>query len=108
MKLLLDECLPVDLRHDIVGHAVFTVSFMRWKSVKNGRLLARAAAEAFEALITTDGSIEHQQNLASLPVAVVVLDATTNDLEDLRPFVPLLLETLKSLTPRAVTHITLP
>ncbi len=30
------------------------VAFMRWKGLKNGALLARAAAEGFEALITTD------------------------------------------------------
>lgn len=53
MKVLLDECVDVELRTRIVGHAVFTVWYMRWKGVKNGDLLARAVAEGFDVLVTT-------------------------------------------------------
>jgi len=78
---------------------------MGWKGVRNGALLAQAAAAGFEALITTDSSIEHQQNLASLPLAVVVLEAPSNDLSDLTPLVPQLLTALRSLPSRTVTHV---
>jgi predicted nuclease of predicted toxin-antitoxin system len=104
MKLLLDECLPIDLRHDIPGHDVFTVGFMGWKGVKNGQLLSLAASDGFDALITTDRNIEHQQNLTALPVAVIVLH-TSNDLNDLRLIVPNLLRALTTLSPNVVTHV---
>ena len=108
MKLLLDECLPIDFRHYLAGHNAITVVFQGWAGIKNGRLLALAAGSGFEALVTTDGSIEFQQNLASLPVAIVVLEASSNDLSDLLPLVPPLLEALKNFKPRAITHVRMP
>jgi hypothetical protein len=78
MKLLLDEHLPHALRLEIVGHDVFTIAFMGWSGVENGDLLSRAAASAFDALITNDHAMEHEQNLASLPLAVVYLNASAN------------------------------
>jgi len=41
----------------------------------NGRLLAMAAAE-FDALITTDKNLRHQQNLAARRLAILVLPTT--------------------------------
>ena len=61
-------CLPLHL----VGHDSYTVSYMGWDGVKNGRLLALAAGGGFEVLITTDRNLEYQQNLVNLPLAVVV------------------------------------
>jgi hypothetical protein len=105
VKLLLDENLPVDLRHDVAGHDVFTVSYMGWTGVKNGRLLALAAAAGFDAIVTADLSMEDQQNLKTLPGAIVVLHAPSTALPDLRALVPKLLADLTSLAPRSVTHV---
>jgi hypothetical protein len=105
MKVLLDETVPFRLRPLIVGHDVYTVAYMGWKGLRNGRLLAQAAATGFDELVTTDGSIEHQQNLSTLPLAVVVLNAPSNDLSDLAPLVPALLNVLFALTPRSVRHV---
>jgi hypothetical protein len=71
MKLLRDEHVPHSLRPEIVGHDVFTVAFMGWSGIENGELLSRAAAAAFDALITNDHGMEYEQNLANLPLAVV-------------------------------------
>jgi hypothetical protein len=87
VKLLLDECVPVDFRHHVIGHDVFTCVSMRWTGIGNGRLLALAAGDGFEAVITTDGNMEHQINPATMPVAVVILDVPSNDLADLVPLV---------------------
>lgn len=105
MKVLLDECVDVSLRTQIVGHDVFTVSYMKWKGLKNGRLLAAAVAEGFEVLLTTDRSVPYQQHVASLPIAVVVLHAATNDLEDLEPLVPGLLAVLNHVQPSTVSSV---
>ena len=74
MKLLLDECVHVDFRHSLRGHQVFTVTYLGWKSIKNGKLLAKAAAEGFDAMLTTDRAIEFEQNLSVLPLSLVILD----------------------------------
>jgi hypothetical protein len=105
VKLLLDEDLPVDFRHLVTGHDVFTVEYMGWKGTRNGRLLALAAAGGFDALITGDGSIEFQQNLSTLPVGVIVLDVQTMSLPDLTPVVPNLLAALTSFKPRTLTRV---
>jgi hypothetical protein len=80
--------LTVRLRHHLPGHDAFTTTFMGWAGTKNGALLGLAASEQFHALITTDAAIEDQQNLATLPVSVVILHARSNGLRDLLPLVP--------------------
>ena len=57
--MLLDECVPRQLRSDIVGHDVRTVADMGWAGIKNGELLRRAAAE-FDVFLTTDRNMESQ------------------------------------------------
>ncbi len=99
MKLLLDENLPHQMRLEIQGHELFTVAYMGWSGVQNGALLALAAANGFEALLTTDRGVEYEQNLVSLPLSIVVLEVKTNTIEALRPLYPKLLATLASLKP---------
>ena len=105
MKLLLDENLPHQFRHELPGHECFTVTFMGWSGLENGALLSRAASEGFDALITKDSNLEYQQNLVQLPTSVVILRAASNDIDDLRPLIPTLLDALSSLQPNAVTHV---
>jgi hypothetical protein len=45
---------------------------MGWTSLSNGELL-RQASVTFDAVLTADQNIEFQQNLNTLPIAVVVL-----------------------------------
>ena len=71
MRLLLDESMPRRFRLSLPKHAVRTVVEMGWSGVKNGKLLALAAAE-FDASLTVDKNLPYQQNLTKLPVAVVV------------------------------------
>ena len=105
MKVLLDENLPHELRGELSGHDIFTVQYLGWSGLKNGILLAQAAASGFDVLVTMDSGVPYQQNLAALPVAVIVLSAVSNDIDDLRPLIPNLLEALKSLTPRTAVRI---
>jgi predicted nuclease of predicted toxin-antitoxin system len=99
MRLLLDESVPAKLRKSLPQHEVRTVVEMGWSGVKNGRLLA-LAAEKFEAFITVDKNLAYQQNLAALPVAVIVLDGLSNELHALLPLLPGLEEALVALRPR--------
>jgi hypothetical protein len=69
---------------------------MGWSGVQNGELLALAAAE-FDAFVTVDKNLQYQQNLSTLPISVVLLDAYSNELHVLVPLVPYLEQTLSSL-----------
>ena len=74
MKLLLDESLPRQLAdHFPDEFEINTVQRMGWAGSKNGDLLRLAASHGFDALITADQGIEHQQNIDRLPVPVVVM-----------------------------------
>lgn len=76
-----------------------------WSSVKNGELLRRAAATGFDVFVTPDRKLEYQQNIPRVGVAVVVLRALTNRLEDIAPLVPALLAALPDVRVGSVTHI---
>lgn len=104
MRLLLDECTPRRLKRDFAGHTIFTVEEAGLKGLKNGRLL-RAAVGNYDALITVDRNIAHQQNIASFGVAVVILVAKSNRHEDLKPLVPKALEALKQIKPGEIVEI---
>ena len=105
MKVLLDENLPHDLRHMLAGHEVFTVVFKGWQGLVNGKLLAAAAKDGFDVLISLDAGLEYEQNLSALPVAVVLLRAASNKIHDIEPLLPRLLEILKSILPRSLTIV---
>jgi predicted nuclease of predicted toxin-antitoxin system len=105
MKLLLDENLPHQLRHEIAGHDCVSVAYLGWGGIGNGELLARAAAAGFDAIVTKDANLQYEQNLVNLPTAVIVLRATSNDIDDIRPLLPALLNVLTALPPNEVTIV---
>jgi predicted nuclease of predicted toxin-antitoxin system len=96
MKLLLDECVTRLIKRDLVGHEVRTVDEAGLKGLKNGELL-RAASDLFEALITVDQNLKHQQNLRSLPIAILILVARKNTSDALKPLIPQTLDALKQI-----------
>lgn len=67
---------------------------MGWASKTNGELLALAAAE-FDVFLTTDRNLSYQQDISAFDIAVVVLVARSNSIEDLRPLAPRVLDVLK-------------
>ena len=99
MRILLDECLPRKLKREVQAEVVKTVPEMGWAGTKNGSLL-RLAAREFDVFLTNDQNLEHQQNLKAFDLAVVVLVAFTNDIEDLKPLMPAANEALESYRPR--------
>jgi len=104
VRVLLDESLPRPLARQIVGHDARTVSQMKWTSLSNGALLKQAAT-AFDVLLTADQNIEFQQNLSTLPLAIVVLAAESNRLESLEPLVPAVLQALAAIAPKTLVRV---
>lgn len=62
------------------------------------------AADGFDVLLTLDRGIEHQQNLRTLPLPILVVDSESDDLDDLRLFVPAALAAMAILAPQTVVH----
>jgi hypothetical protein len=104
MRVLLDECFPRALRAELPGHEVTTVAEAGWAGVKNGALL-QLAATRFEVLLTVDRNLEYQRNFSGLTIAVIVVDAPSNDVEVLRPLMPKVREALPTVRPGVVTHV---
>jgi predicted nuclease of predicted toxin-antitoxin system len=98
MKLLLDECVAVDLKQDLAGHSVITVVEAGYKGLKNGALLSAAAVQ-YDVLITVDRNLPYQQNTRSLPIAVVIIEADGITYGDLRPLAPRVLKALETIKP---------
>lgn len=104
MRVLLDECLPRKLKREVQAEVVKTVPEMGWAGTKNGSLL-RLAEREFDVFLTNDQNLEHQQNLQGFALAVVVLVAFTNDIEDLRPLMPATNEALKVIGSGEIRYI---
>lgn len=76
--------------------------------IENGELLRRCADAGFDALTTNDRGLQYQQNLNSLPVAVIALLAAANTIEAIRPLYPELLAALSRLRPREFLKLSTP
>ncbi len=63
------------------------------------RALLAAAAGQFDVFLTSDQNLAFQQNLPALPLAVIALVAPSNDIDDLRPLMPRVLDVLPTARP---------
>ena len=107
MRILLDENLDWRLvRYFDADFQVTTVSQQGWKGMRNGELL-RQAAKTFDALITMDKGIEHQQNLRKYIIGIILISAKSNRLQDIQPAMRRVNEVLKTLEPGQVIPVTL-
>lgn len=104
MRILLDESLPRDLTAHLVGHEATTVKATGWSGIKNGQLLALAATR-FDVFVTADQNIEFQQNLVTLPIAVVVLVVRSTRIQAIEPIVPGLIKLLNHIPPRSLRKV---
>lgn len=87
MRVLLDGNLPRAFALQIIGHEVATIHQRRWSDLSNGALLDAAAGE-YDVFVTLDQSLRYQQNLRGRSIAVVVVHAVSNRLNDLDGLVP--------------------
>jgi hypothetical protein len=104
MRVLLDECLPRKLKREVQADVVRTVTEMGWAGTKNGSLL-RMVEQEFDIFLTNDQNLEHQQNLKRFDLAIVVLVAFTNDVEDLRPLMPAANEAMRGIGSGEIPYI---
>lgn len=81
-RVLLDECVPQDLRHALTAFAVETAEFAGLAGLSNGALV-NSAEGRFDVIVTIDKGFRFQQNMSGRKIAVVVLDAPSNRLPEL-------------------------
>jgi len=95
MRLLLDENLPKRLKLDFPEHEIFTVGDKHWNGIKNGELLKLLLDNSFDALLTFDKNLQHQQNFLKYTITVFVLTARINQYSELIKLVPKIKSYLK-------------
>ena len=106
MRILLDENVDrllkglFDNTFDVV-----TVNECGWSGMKNGELL-RNAQQEFEAFVTMDQNLEHQQNVKILDLMIVVLRAQSNAYLNVSLLMPQVNEVLKTVQTGQVIHVT--
>jgi predicted nuclease of predicted toxin-antitoxin system len=99
MKILLDECLPVDFRHSFPGHEAHSAEWAGLKGKKNGELLQAAEGSGYQVLLTVDQGIPRQQTMMGRKLAIILIRSRTNQMEDLLPLAPAITEVLESIQP---------
>ena len=104
MNILLDECVPARFARSLVGHSVTTIQKRGWAGIKNGDLLALAEKE-FDAFVTADRKIAHQQDMKKLRIPVLLIRTRTNRLEHIQPLAADLLEKIHSAPAGEITMI---
>ena len=88
MKILLDENLPKKLKIGFAAeHEIFTVGDKKWNGKKNGELLGLMTLDGFDAFVTIDKNLQHQQNLSRFAIKLIVLDAPNNKIVTQTPFI---------------------
>ena len=98
MRVLLDENLPTDLAIKLEGFIAATVTGEGWEGIKNGELLRRIPGR-FDALLTMDRNLQHQQNIGRLSFGILLVRAPSNRMVDLRPLLPSIQEQLRGIQP---------
>jgi predicted nuclease of predicted toxin-antitoxin system len=106
LRILIDECLPVQLRHIFVGHDARTIVHMSWRSLNNGQLLAAAEREQFDIFITADARIPTTHDIAGSHLAVVVVP--TNRRKILDQITSAILDAVTQAKPGEVLIVSLP
>jgi len=63
------------------------------------------AAAGFDVLLTVDKGLLHQQNLSNRIISILIVNAHSNEIEDLLPHVAAVLEALRSIKPGQVMQV---
>jgi hypothetical protein len=93
-RVLLDECVPRQLKEDLHAFATRTVPEMGWSGIKNGALVELARGH-FDVIFTVDWDFAADWR-GQLAIAIVILEATTTDPTVLRPHMPSVIRAIET------------
>jgi hypothetical protein len=105
MKVLLDECIPRRFKNALPDHECQTVPEAGFAGQKNGVLLSLAEAAGFDLFFTMDKGLQYQQNLTGRSIAVLIIRARSNRLEDLLPHLEACRSIMSSIRPGQVIRV---
>ncbi|MBN2505229.1 MAG: hypothetical protein JXQ71_00900 [Verrucomicrobia bacterium] len=77
MKIFFDQGTPLPLRRHLHPHEVDSAAERGWSTLQNGELLDQAEGAGYEAFITPDQHLRHQQHLVGRRIRVMVLMTTS-------------------------------
>jgi hypothetical protein len=103
-SVFIDECVDWRLIRSLTTHQAKTAKQIGWSERKNGILLSEAS-QKFDILVITDKGINHQNNIIAIDIAVIILRPLRNQLSNILPLVPRLLEVIETAQPRTVTYV---
>jgi predicted nuclease of predicted toxin-antitoxin system len=106
VRVLLDACLPHQLKSHIKGHKIWTARERGWNMLSDKQLLSILAGE-IDILITADKNLANQNRIQGREFAVVILRAKTNQLKHLLQLLPQLEAALKRAVPGALIEVAL-
>lgn len=78
-------------------HEAHTVQWAGLKGKKNGELLDAAEVAGYEVLLTVDQGIPRQRHSPGGKLSIIVVRSRTNQMEDLLPLAPAILQALESI-----------
>jgi predicted nuclease of predicted toxin-antitoxin system len=105
VKLLLDAMMPEEIKQLLGDHEVVHVAEVGWRHLSNGELLSAGEREGFDALVTKDANIPHQQNMKNRRIRLVVVRPRSQDLEDLLALAPEIDRSLRDIAPGGVVRV---
>ena len=105
MKILLDECLPLDFRHSFASHDAHTAQWVGLKGKKNGELLQAAEVAGYNVLLTVDQGIPRQHDSAGRKLSIILVRSRTNQIEELLPLVDAIEQALGTIQPGQTVEI---
>ena len=82
------------VKRGLPARNIVSVQDMGWAGVKNGRLLKLVAVE-FDIFITSDKNLRHQQNLAEIDLAIILIPS--NQVPVVKALLPQINEALNSI-----------
>ena len=106
MHILFDHGTPSGIRRALTGHEVTEAIERGWDRISNGELLAKAEAEGFELLLTTDKRIRYQQNLKGRKIGILVLGNSAWRI--VRKHLDRIVEAVNATTPGSYSEIDIP
>ena len=106
MKVLIDNCLPVDLRHELTGHQVETATYRGWAAKENGDLVNACIEAGFDVILSIDQGHDFAKAVEGKAIAAVLLPGSQGSrLADVLPFVDKILEAILIARRGAITLV---
>ena len=103
VRVLLDECVPRQLRRTRRGFDVRTTQEMGWAGVKNGALISLAETN-FDVILTVDRAFASPSQ-GTDRLGIVILEAGTTDPVLLLPHMPAVIAALQRVGPGEVLRV---